>query len=67
MVYSLPPALRYVRECRTEALMADPQRAWELAEGDPEVFVHAMVEAGHIFPKGTNAPYPECPVCGWKL
>lgn len=66
MVYSLPKALVTARMAREAGTLPDVQYVWELTGYDAELMVHAMTEAGHIRPKGSDEPYPECPFCGWR-
>lgn len=66
MAYTLPPALVAARTAREAGELPDPQMVWELCDGDHELMVHAMAEAGHIFPKGSGEPYASCPYCGWS-
>lgn len=65
--YHLPPALVTARMAREAGTLPDPQHIWELAEHDADLMVHAMTEAGHIYPKGSGGePFAVCPFCGWS-
>lgn len=71
---SVHQALARAREARKpgggrkhEALeIAPPNVLYGLANGDREIYRHAMIEAGHIV-GDTDEPYNPCPVCGFEF
>lgn len=65
------PALELARQARLSAdpiAVASPAKLYELADGNTELYKHAMVEAGHIVQTETGEPHDPCPIkgCGWS-
>lgn len=63
-----PPALQLARKARLEGdpMLAYPSRLHALADGDSDLYRHAMEEAGHLVEKATGEPFDPCSVCGWS-
>lgn len=67
----VPRALELAREARRqpteqEALaFAGPNRLHVAAQGDHELYRHAMIEAGLIV-DDRHEKFDPCPVCGWS-
>jgi hypothetical protein len=65
------PALERARDARRqgELSIAPPSLLYGLAEGDVELYRHAMIEAGLLLDKEQvgDDPKDPCPICGWSL
>lgn len=46
---------------------APPSMLWQLADGDSDLYRHAMQEAGHLVSAETGEPFNPCRVCGWDI
>lgn len=70
MAETVHPALEAARDARKRESIIAPSHLWHLAEGNPDLYRHAMREMGAIVPAlpdgSPGQPEDPCSTCGWS-